>query len=186
MSATYNLRTVPEILAALKAALDAATWTPAGGDPEAAFQSVKLFGMNSLPDAMRELLVSQQRVCFVIPDSERFAPETDGGKMVLSRTLPVALLISDRVLGNRQTALFGGAVGATETPGAYGLQKAALEAVAGQLIDEAPRVVCTPTQSAVVDIEDVQKKLPGRAALEVDLDCTGGTLTAALGPGPNL
>lgn len=169
-----------------------ANTTAADSSTVPAFQSVKLFDTADLAAAMQELLLSQQRICLVIPDAERFESVLSGAhKLLVKRTLPVALLMSDRVLGDRQQALHG-APAAGDLPavaGAFALQEIALAAVTGRLL--APGgglggVLCQPVTATVLTVEDTKKKLPGRACVELDLDCTGGTLEAATGPGPIL
>lgn len=177
-AATNNRRSVPEILAALKTQIEGLQW-----DGAAAFGSVKLFDVASLETAFKELLESQQRVCFLVPDDEVFETKLRGRYLMLTRRLPVALLISDRVLGNRQKALYGDG---TTTPGSFALAELILAAVTGQLLDNPAGVVCVPKTSAVLQLENSTTKLPGRSCVELDLECTGGTLETALSIGPNL
>ena len=191
--ATNNRASVSEILAALSAALTAAQWTPVVDQPVAAFQTVKLFDLANIATAFKELTVADQRVCFIIADAEHFADKfsnsTDQGvqrALLMTRKLPVALLISDRVIGDRTTALYGGMNGTVKICGAEGLKEIALTAVTGQLLANPNGVVVRPTTSAVMDVKDMRTNLPGRACVELDLECTGGTLAADLGPGRNL
>lgn len=178
-------------------ALNTSAALPAGNTtaitaPQAAFQSVKLFDTADLPAAFTELMENQQRVCFIVPDLEQFEAVLSGStKLQVRRRLPVALLISDRVTGNRLAALYGAA--ATDKlpaiAGAEPLKEIALAAVTGQLINGEPgkgNVLCSPTTSTVLTVEDAKRKLPGRACIELDLECSGGTLEAATGPGPTL
>ena len=183
MSATSNRRSAGEIVEALGAVLLALQWTPAGGSAESAFQSVKLFDLDALAAALSELIVSQERVCFIVPGDERFTARAESpARLVMTRTLPVALLLSDRVLGDRQAALYG-----TDTnPGAFSLLELALPAVTGVLLANPRGVLVKPVTAAVVTVKDEARTLPGRACVELDLDCTGGTLSASLGAGPIL
>lgn len=176
MSATSNRYSVPEILAALIALLQAVELE----EDVPAFESVKRFDIENVDQAFKELMESKQRVCFVIPDLENFEPAVNAGKLMVTRRLPIALLISDRVMGDRQAALFG----SDDTPGAYALAEGALEAVTGLILDNPGGVKCLPLTMGALSIEDIQKKLPGRAVVELDVECTGGTLTASLGISP--
>ena len=183
MPATNNRRSVTEILNALKSALESAKWTPEGGSPMPAFQKVKLFDLAQLADAFSELLMSEQRVCLLVPDAEKFESALQGStRLLIKRTLPVALLISDRVMGDRQAALHG-AAGTGSLPavaGAFPLQEIALAAVTGQLLPNPRGVVCRPVTATVLDVSDAKKKMPGRACVELDVDCAGGTLDAPI------
>lgn len=184
MSATAQRRSTTEILDALGAVLLALTWTSSSGAAEAAFQQVRRFDLAALPQALSELLVAEERCCFIIPGDERFAVKVDGPqRLVVTRTLPIALLISDRVIGNRQAALYGG----ENNPGAYGLLEIALPAVTGQLLDNPAGIVVKPIIASVFDLEgESAAQSPGRACVELDIECTGGTLAAQLAVGPNL
>lgn len=177
---TVNRTPTVTILNAIVAALEALEWTPAGGAAEPAFQSVKLFDLNSLPDALQHLLVSQERCCIVVPDDERFTPRVQSQRRILlTRTLPVAIFLSDRILGDRQAALIGNAT----SPGAYGLVELVLPVLTGRLLAPPAGVNCVPTTCAVLNLQDGAQKLPGRSALELDVECTGGTIDAQLDPG---
>jgi hypothetical protein len=183
MSAESTRRSVGEILAAVKAALVAAQWTPPDSDPTAAFQDVKLFDVADLVAAFEELMASKQRVAFIIADSEQFQTATDGLKVIMTRRQPVAILISDRVIGNRVTALYGDLTANPPVLGAEGLKEIALAAITGELIaaaDGMEAVHCTPIESEAGRSEDVKKKTPGRSYVELDMICTGGTLEADL------
>ena len=183
MPATNNRRSTTEVLTALKTALEVARWTPEGGSPTVAFQKVKLFDLAQLDDAFSELLMSEQRVCLLVPDAERFESALQGStRLLIKRTLPVALLISDRVVADRQAALHG-MVGTGSMPavaGAFPLQEIALAAVTGQLLPTPRGVVCKPVTATVLDVQDTKKKMPGRACVELDVECTGGTLDALI------
>lgn len=176
--ATNHRRSLPEILAALQAQVEAVQWE---GQP--AFGSVQLFDVTSLEQAFQELIASQQRVCFIVPDDEAFEPKLQAGKLLITRRLPVALLISDRVLGSRQKALYGDGL---NTPGAFALAELCLAAVTGQLLDKPNGVQCVPKTSAVLHLDNPTASLPGRSCVELDLECTGGTLEATLALGPTL
>ena len=183
MPSTNNRRSVTEILSALKSALESAQWTPAGGGPVAAFQKVKLFDLAQLADAFSELLVSEQRVCLLVPDAEKFESALQGNtRLLIKRTLPVALLLSDRVVGDRQQALHGAEAsgGSVAVAGAFPLQEIALAAVTGQLLPNPKGVVCRPVTATVLDVQDTKRKMPGRACIELDVECTGGTLDATI------
>lgn len=177
-SSADNLRPVADVLAALKARCEAVQWR---GTP--AFGSVRLFDVSSLQEAVTELLASQQRVCFIVPDDEAFENRLQGRKILITRKLPVALLISDRVLGNRQKALYGDA---DHTPGALTLAHLVLVAITGELLPKPNAVLCLPRLAAILPLSDDANRLPGRSCVELDVDCTGGTLETTLSNGPNL
>ncbi len=158
-------------------------------DTTPAFQQIERFDVESLTEAFRLLLVSKQRICVIVALDEQFNPELESGKLVISRMIPIVLLISDRVLKSRKMALWGDPANAN-APGAFALSEIALPAVTGQLIDAevgAAGIISQPTVCQSIFLkDDEQKDHPGRAAVSLELHCTGGTLEAAVGPGPNL
>lgn len=172
-----------DIIAALTAAVTGVQFKGAN-----AFSRVEFFDVEDIAEAAQFLLITEQRACVIVPLEERFEAAIKGPLTVLTRRLPIVLLISDRVIGStkRKVALLGDA----NTPGAQGLVDLTLPAVTGLLI--APiggatpvgGVKCLPTDSVVMKISSKdQPKLPGRVCIALSLECTGGTLTANTGPG---
>jgi len=177
MSATNNRKTIPDILAALKTAIEGVQYQDAP-----AFERVELFDNNSITDAISRLLGYDKTLCFIIPLDEQFTKITSGRKLLFGRSLPIALLISDRAIDSRQKALFG----SEDTPGAHRLMEAVLPAIIGQLIENPNGVVCKPTNCGVVDVINTDKNLPGRAVIELDVECTGGTIETTLSLSPTV
>ena len=180
-TATLHLVSVATIAAALKAQV-AAVKLADGVTP--AFARVELFDSESLTDAFQQLLVSEQRVCLIVPLAEHFETEVKQFKLITRRTVPFALLISDRVIGKRNDALFGTA----NNPGAYNLEALTLPLVTGQLLPNPNGVICTPTGSDVMIVKSEKEKAnhPGRAAIALELSCAGGWMESKTGPGPTL
>jgi len=163
------MRATQEILDELVARLQAVTWTPAGGSAEPAFQVVKLYDLTDIEAAFQELLVTKQRVCLVIYAGTRYPDAGEGpGQVARRRVTEVTLLLSDRVHGGRQAAMFGG----DNNPGAVKLLDRVIQELPGPLFDEvAGAVDCAPVNASVLDIEDLKKTHPGRVAAQLDLDC---------------
>jgi hypothetical protein len=162
---------------------------PKTNAPLLAFGRVDLFDVESLTDAFRQLIISERRVCIIVMLTEQLTTEIQEQKILITRKQPVALLISDRRLGDRQKALWGDPADPT-IPGAFALEKLTRPAVTGQLLDSAngkQKVICLPTMADSIFLKDEDKKeLPGRAAVMLELECSGGTLTARIGPGSSL
>jgi hypothetical protein len=187
MAATSHRRATPEIVAALQAAVTAVTWVPvAGADAAAVFDRVELFDDEDLVEAFRYLTVTEQRVCVIVPLDEQFETAVDKRKLIVRRMLPVALLMSDRVLGDRKQALWGdlAADGSQTTPGAMGLMEMVLPAVTGLLLPNPKGVVVEPARGEVMAVKDTEKDLPSRITVSLELHCRGGYLEADLGTGP--
>ena len=154
-----------------------------------AFQRIEVFDVESLTDAFRLLTVSEQRVCLIVLLDEQFETLVEGRKLFVTRLQPAALLISDRILGDRVKALWGDAADAT-APGAFALAELALPAVTGQLISAAAGrggILAEPKNCYSIFLKDEDRQeLPGRAAVSLELTCRGGTLETHTDPGPTL
>jgi len=151
-------------------------------DGAAAFQRVEFFDCEKLADAFQYLLITEQRVCVVVPLEERFSTISKQPLLQIKRRLPVLLMISDRVIGssNRKVALLGN----DTTPGAQGLVDLTLPAVTGAIIANPSGVLCIPIDSTIMTIAAKdQAKLPGRLCICLELECTGGLITTNTGPG---
>ena len=184
-SASTTRRSRQEIAAALTAQLSPLTIP--GGD--VAFQRIELFDIESLTEAFRWLFISEQRVCVIVMMDETFDSVLEGHKLLVTREQPVALLVSDRILGDRLKALWGDDADPTAV-GAFALAELALPEVTGQLISAAAGkggVICEPRQSSSFFLKDNDRQeLPGRAAVALELICRGGTLETTNDPGPTL
>lgn len=189
---TSNRRSPVEIVNRLVAQLQAATlngWKLVGGkiqksdgDTTPAFEQVTKFDVTQLEEAFRLLLVSENRVAVVVPMDETFPTVFEKAELLQKRVFPISIFCSDYAYGDRNAALWG----SDTTPGAYALQEAAIPFVVGQLIANPAGIVTRMTSSRPVVTMDIKTKLPGRAAVALELECTGGIVEAAYGPGPNL
>lgn len=179
-TANAYFKSVPDVLAALKAQLQAVKLSDGVTD---AFQRIELFDNENLAEAFKTLLVSEQRIAVIVPLDARWEHDKKESVRVIRRVLPVAVLVSDRQIGDRTTALFGNA----NTPGAYGLSSLALPFVSGQLIVNPGGVVAMPMGESVVILKDAEREnLPGRAVVAVEVECQGGWMRATLDVAPTL
>ncbi len=183
-AATYNRRPTTDIVSQLVTNLTNLQVTIGNAAPAAAFSRVAIFDSENLVAAFQQLLISEQRICLVVVMDEQFHTVNRGQQLIVTRTLPVTLLISNRQLGDRVAALYGNAT----SPGAYGLMELVLPAVTGMLLAPPNGVTCEPVNNSVLIVKNEKDKqnLPGRAAVALELHCCGGNLQAALGPIPVL
>lgn len=180
MAATSYRQPTSAIVTALQAAVAGIAMPPAFGAGNA-FDRVEIFDSEDLVAAFQYLLVTEQRVCVIVPLHEAFTSEAKQTTLIIQRELPVALLIADRVLGNRQAALFGD--GET-TPGAYGLMELALPAVIGIVVPAAApltKVVAVPKSATVMSVKDTESELPMRLTVALELECRGGRIEVPIG-----
>jgi hypothetical protein len=183
-AATGHFVSTGAIAEALKVQLQAVQVVIGTAPAAPAFQRIELFDSESLLEAFQLLTISEQRICIIVPMTDHFETDVKTRNLISLRITPFVLLISDRVMGNRTAALYGDA----KTPGAFKLTALTIPFVTGQLIANPNGVVSYPTSSDVVIVKNEKEKqnLPGRAAVALELDCKGGWIEAALGPGITL
>lgn len=160
-----------QILNAIKARLEGVQWTPSGGSSESAFGEVHLFDSTDIVAAFAQLILSKSRVALVIYTGGRWDPMGATGSVGVRRVPHVTVVCSDRVLGNKTEALFGGA----SNPGAIALMELAAVALNGRLIADPP-CDSRPTEDDMLSVEDTRTKQPGRFAALLELEITGGLL----------
>jgi hypothetical protein len=172
------LNALSTILSDLQGLYANGQWTVDTSQPvnSPAFGSVKIFDADDLVEAFKWLTITPQRVCVIVPLAEQFQEESINIKMIVRRIFPVALMISDRVMGDRTAALLGNG----QTPGAMGLKDLVLPAVTGQLVPNPSGVVCVPKRAYVMSVK--KKDLPNRIAYCVELECRGGRMDANVSP----
>lgn len=180
MSATASMRPTSEILAAMKTALEAVRYTPPGGDELVVFQTVKIYDRDDLVAAFKELLLSSQRIALIIADKDAFEQIGGGMKLLFNREQLFYVLTTDRVHGDRNKALYGDLAANPPVLGAERMARLAIPAVTGQLLDAPDPIHCVPDSLDVNFVEDSEKKLQGRACMQLNLVCTGGEIEARL------
>jgi hypothetical protein len=151
----------------------------------AAFEQIELFDSENLTEAFQLLLLNAKRLAIIVPLDEHWeSPSERSNYLRLHRTIPMVVIVCDRVLGNRRDALYGNGT----TPGAYGLEALALPFITGQLLDNPAGVVSKPVNSTILIVKNKTDKqnLPGRSALAIELQCQGGWMETYLSAGPSL
>jgi hypothetical protein len=179
--ATAHFASITAIANAIKTQLTAIQLPDKSGP---LFQRVELFDSENLLEAFQLLLISEQRLALIVPLDAHWETESSQRKLLTRRSLPVDILVSDRVLGNRTAALYGD----DNNLGAFALAALAVPSVSGQLLPNPSGVVSYPVNESVLIVKNKADKqnLPGRAAIAIELECKGGWLEAPLGAGPTL
>jgi len=189
MPATNNMRGAGEIVKTIRRTVMALQFSPGqyGSPPDTGlpmFDRVELFDSEQLTEAFRYVLITEQRVCVVVPLDEHYESVITKQKLMVKRMLPVALLISDRVLGSRQEALYGN----EDTPGAIRLADLTRPAVTGLVFapgsDGLPGVLAEPIRCGVMAVRDTEGDLPSRVGMALELECKGGYLETPLPVAP--
>lgn len=174
------MRPTVDILDRMVDLLEAAQWTPTGGQAEPAFGEVRRYSSTDLADAFKTMLMSQQRVALVIYSGGQWEDAGSPRQVVSRRTLDVSVLVSDRVHGSHEQAVFGG----PSNPGALALKDIAADTLTGRLLPNPNGVDCLPTTEDLITIEETSKQQPGRVAALVEFFVAGGYLRADPSVGP--
>jgi hypothetical protein len=185
MATETNLRPTKDVIDALKTKLEALTWTPVtppAAPAQALFSRVEFFDAEDLLEALRTLVANADRVALVIFAGERWEEPSEGAMVVDRRTQQFVILLSDRVLGNRQNAMLGTAT----HPGTLAIKDLVYGAVCGVLLANPNGVLVRPVAGDSTLVKDVKTQLPGRSAYSVTIDCVGGYIATDVSPGPIL
>jgi hypothetical protein len=75
--------------------------------PMFAADAVKVFGREDVLAAMAQLYVFEDRACFIVPGAIRHEQKKEGGIVLVTRTLEVGLLMTDRNFGGENLATVG-------------------------------------------------------------------------------
>lgn len=160
-------RTPVEIADAIVGFLEAAEWTPDGGDAEAAFDTVERYHVNDMAKATQSLILHKARLAVVVPAGSRWETSERENEMspVCRRVVSVTVLVSDRRIGNDDASVFGSAT----NPGSLDLAEIAIEGCTGSLFAAGTTVLCYPVNDGQIPMEDA--KDPGRNIVAIDFEC---------------
>ena len=172
-----HLARTSAILTALKAAVEAITWTRAGGTAEPALQAVEIYDLRDLFTAMKEMIATKSRIALVILEGGDFANVTEGRELRARQTRRVTILLADRNWGDRQQ----GYMGDEKNPGAYTLADLVSEQLRGPLTG-VDQVYIRPVSIEPMLITGMERQNQvGRAAVAVALEIVGGEILVSLG-----
>jgi len=174
-----HLRPTKVALDALVLALSALQWAGPSGN-ETAFKRVELFDDLDLPEAFKRLLLTESRIALVIYSSDTFETQRADRQITIRRTQELYVVFTDRVMSKRIEAL----VGAASNPGLLALRDLVLPAITGLLVPQPSGIVCTPTRGSLLQVENTDRKLPGRLAYLLEIELQGGWLKADVGRSP--
>jgi hypothetical protein len=154
MSAVSHMRGIGEIVGELQGRLVGIEFPDEPGVK--AFDRVELFDSEDLSAAFQFLLITEQRVCVIVPLEAKFETVFGGAsgmasrKLTSKREVPVVVLCSDRVLGDRKAALYG----SDTERGAYALAELALPVCVGLLLPNPNGVVGEAVNYSVLTVKD--------------------------------
>jgi hypothetical protein len=170
------------ILTQLQTKLLAVTLPTAWKTPaEDAFAAgaVKVFDMQNLELALQELLVFEDRACFIVFQSWEYEPRTAGRVAYTSRQMELVLLMTDRDFGSRNNALVGDA----DNPGVLRIADAVVAAIGGDINDSSsPAMLFTRGTGETFTITGEERdNLTGRAGFVQTYVVHGGESRENLG-----
>jgi hypothetical protein len=176
-----HLRPTKTALDALVTILRGLEWEPSPDRPaQPAFKRVELFDDLDLPEAFKRLLISESRIALVIYSSDTFENQRSDRQMIIRRKQELYVVFTDRVMGKRIDALLG----ADNNPGLLVLRDLVLPAITGLLVPQPAGIICAPTRGSLLQVEDTDRKLPGRLAYLLEIELQGGWLKADVGKSP--
>jgi hypothetical protein len=169
-SDNYGFIPTLTLLQAVRAAVAAITLpAPFSG---AAFAETRLYAHENLTQALRDLLVFEDRVCLIIPTAARHENTESGRFLQCRRETEFALLVCDRVYGGQFDA--EAALGNADTPGMIALAELTIGALAGQSLD-LPSVCLKPGAGEPFRLTSAERdEAPGR-------ECWAQTFTTSAG-----
>jgi len=169
-----NLVPTMRLLESLKKALEGLQIGDAGSE-EALFSSVAIYPNKGLAAALRDLVLTKDRVCLIVPLGYKYTHnETGAGTILAKRYLEVDLLIADRAIAK------GGIEALTGGPRNIGIMEmsdATVDGISGKAMSAYGGVI--PSDGAQLEIanKDAQD-MPGRIAWVQSLLIPGGTVRA--------
>lgn len=174
-----NLRSTKDALDALVDIIQQLEWESPNGT-QSAFGRVELFDDLDLGSAFKRLLLAESRICLVIYSTDQFENQRADRQVLIRRKQQVYLIFTDRVIGKRTDALLGTA----GNPGLLALRDLILPAVAGLLLPQPKGIVCLPVNGSLLQVEDTDKKSPGRMAYLLEIELQGGWIKVDVGRSP--
>lgn len=167
------------LLAALKTRIEALDHPTLSGAK--LFERVDFHENRNLGDALRDLVITKQRVCLIVPQGEAFETSRDGSSVKILRQFAFDLLIADRAwTKGGHDAVFGGASN-------IGVMKMA--ALTRDWLLAEPQlgldrfVALAPTDSAMITLADEKvKDVPGRECWVLAWETPAGETTYSVNP----
>jgi len=166
------------IVDAVVRALEAMRYTPdSGGGAQPLFGEVKRYSSTDIEAAFRALLVSSQRAAVVVFSGSEFSELLVGTGRRSARTTKLSIVVTDRVVGQGDAAVFG----SDDTPGACGLADAVCEELIGRVIANPDGVDLVPRSvDTALLADDSKKTLKARSVCVIEFDAHGGTVASPL------
>jgi hypothetical protein len=141
-----------------------------------AFTEVKIYRDQNLIKAFADMLVFDDRACFIVPAGDRDTDHTEGRVTIVDRETDLVLLIADRNYGGEDTALVGEA-GAG--PGVVALKDLVTEKLTGARLN-LPYVLLVSNGGQPMHLTDTEKEAQaGRDCWALDFKTSAGSMRVA-------
>lgn len=146
-----------DLVIALKAAIAALqlpnTYSAIEGYP-AAFQVVEVYRSQNLVKALEDMIIQDDRVCFIIPGGDTHDHEKLGNVLQVKRDTEIHLLFADRNYGKENLALVGEA---NVSPGVMVLKDILVDGLVGAQLNF-NNVVLAPTSGEPFHLTDRERE----------------------------
>lgn len=183
MATNFNgLRKTKDVLNAIVDKVAALTLGVEFGGGKA-FQTVIIFNVADLEQAIRSFIAARDRVAVIVFDGDNFEDDeaAEGIELRAMQTRNIDVLVSDRVIAQDRTKAL---LGTKEHPGALELLDLVETELSGLLFPNPAGVYLKPLGAETVVMSDQkQKDQPGRVGMLVRFAARGGLLTKRLDKG---
>lgn len=137
-----------EICDAIKARIEALTWTAASGAERPAFGAVSLHSVADLDSALGFMVTAETRVAVIVWTGETWERQPSGTQGANRRSHAITVLVSDCVPGDIVAAAYGD----DQNPGAIGLKDLVIDAVSGRLAELDDPSECVPDSATLASV----------------------------------
>jgi hypothetical protein len=133
---------------------------PVDAPGEKLFARVEFWDSQLLAEAIKNLAVAKQRVCFIVPEGEDYETVREGQSVIVYRSLSFNLLIADRAWTKDG---YGAAFGGPNNLGVLAMKDLVCAALLGEATLGLPHAALAPTGGNFIEAsaQDV-KDAPGR------------------------
>lgn len=148
----------------------------------AVFESVRVYDVPRLEQALKDLLEYKNRICLIVPRPEKFRGSTKGGNITVSKHQDFLLILTDKDYSTGKPALFG----SDTQPGVLSM----CEVVVEELIAETlglPDILLVPEDGESIRVSANEKNLSsGREGYRLFLSTPMGSIDRSIGRGRSL
>lgn len=167
-----------DLLTALKAFIAGIT-VEIAGEPAPLFERVELFDALETGTALRELLITKQRVCFIVPSGDDYENQRTGDVVTSTLIQEFDLIFADRVWTKGTAGVFGGPTNIGTIP----MKDLVRERLIGQALGFDGVALIPISGSFATIADDKAKDVPGRESYLMTWQTWAGEARVSLSAG---